>query len=86
MSHDGATAGHDAAVTRLVYGHPRPDPPRRQTILVEKRVPPRVSLLRGFRVRPRRFGRGRHPRRTPPRPAASRLRAGRCDRLLLGQA
>jgi hypothetical protein len=22
MSHDGATAGHDAAVTRSVYGHP----------------------------------------------------------------
>lgn len=24
MSRDGATAGHDAAVTRSVYGHPAP--------------------------------------------------------------
>jgi hypothetical protein len=27
MSHDGATAGNDAAVTRSDYGHRRPDPP-----------------------------------------------------------
>jgi hypothetical protein len=58
MSHDGATARHDAAVTCSVYGHLCPVPPWRQTILVADRRPsPAVGLVPA------------PPRRLHPRPA-----------------
>jgi hypothetical protein len=42
MSRDGATAGHDAAVTRSVYGHPHPVPPRHRRESEPRRVWPRA--------------------------------------------
>jgi len=43
MSHDGATAGHDAAVTRSVYGHPVPFHLGGRPSSWRKRVPPRLA-------------------------------------------
>jgi hypothetical protein len=57
MSHDGATAGNDAAVTRSDYGRRRPIHPRRQTILVEKASTAASLATSRFWVRPLRFGR-----------------------------
>ena len=59
MSHDGATAGNDAAVTRSDYGRRRPIHPRRQTILVEKASTAASLATSRVWVWPRRFGRAR---------------------------
>jgi len=70
MSHDGATAGNDAAVTRSDYGRRRPDPPSSADHPRGESEYRRESrYFEGLGAATAVWS-GRHPRRASPHPDA----------------